>query len=221
MEKQQLYPSELLSNCKIFRTAIKSINMLSIWIITNTMHCLSSVYCVITPLHVSDVSAAPHQEVEYTYMCQMVIISWVDCQRAWPDQVTYVLRMIQIGGRWYSLHSKPLGTVKWFRQIIIVLEFLFPSPRRWPHEWMEHVGYYHVLNTFINPRAFVSSLKGFVLPSSCSIRVSKKDDIGRFGPWRWGHYVASKHRDPITHWSNVIWRENGFFSYATLNTSKL
>jgi hypothetical protein len=35
-----------------------------IWIITNTMHRLSSVYRVITPLHVSGVSAAHHQEVE-------------------------------------------------------------------------------------------------------------------------------------------------------------
>jgi hypothetical protein len=38
------------------------------WIITNTMHHLSSVYWVITPLHVSGVSAAQHQEVECTYV---------------------------------------------------------------------------------------------------------------------------------------------------------
>jgi hypothetical protein len=35
---------------------------------TNTMHCLSSVYSVITPLHVSGVSAAHHQEVECIYV---------------------------------------------------------------------------------------------------------------------------------------------------------
>jgi hypothetical protein len=39
-----------------------------IWIISNTMHCLSSVYCVITPLHISGVSAAHHQEVECIYV---------------------------------------------------------------------------------------------------------------------------------------------------------
>jgi hypothetical protein len=31
------------------------------------MYCLSSVYCDITPLHVSGVSAAHHQEVECIY----------------------------------------------------------------------------------------------------------------------------------------------------------
>jgi hypothetical protein len=36
-------------------------------IITNTMHCLSSVYWVITPPHVSGTSAAHHQEVEFIY----------------------------------------------------------------------------------------------------------------------------------------------------------
>jgi hypothetical protein len=39
-----------------------------ILIITNTMHCLSSVYWVFIPLHVSDVSAALHQEVECIYV---------------------------------------------------------------------------------------------------------------------------------------------------------
>jgi hypothetical protein len=32
------------------------------------MHCLSTVYCVITPLHVSGVSAVHHQEVECIYV---------------------------------------------------------------------------------------------------------------------------------------------------------
>jgi hypothetical protein len=32
------------------------------------MHCTSSVYCVITPIHVSGVSAAHHQEEEYVYV---------------------------------------------------------------------------------------------------------------------------------------------------------
>jgi hypothetical protein len=38
------------------------------WIITNTMHCLSSVYWVITPLYVSGASAAHHQEAECIYV---------------------------------------------------------------------------------------------------------------------------------------------------------
>jgi hypothetical protein len=41
---------------------------LIIWIITNLMYCLSSVYWVIIPLHVSGVSAAHHQEVEFIYV---------------------------------------------------------------------------------------------------------------------------------------------------------
>jgi hypothetical protein len=40
----------------------------SICIITNSMHCLSLVYWIITPLHVSDVSTAHHQEGECTYV---------------------------------------------------------------------------------------------------------------------------------------------------------
>jgi hypothetical protein len=51
---------------------------------------------------------------------------------------------------------------------------LFPSPTRWPHEWPAHVIYYHVLNTFINPRASVSSFKNFILPSSFSISVQER-----------------------------------------------
>jgi hypothetical protein len=39
-----------------------------IWIITNSMHCLSSVYWVITPLHVLGISAAHHQEVGCIYV---------------------------------------------------------------------------------------------------------------------------------------------------------
>jgi hypothetical protein len=35
-----------------------------IWIITNSMHYLSSIYWIITPLHISGVSTAHHQEVE-------------------------------------------------------------------------------------------------------------------------------------------------------------
>jgi hypothetical protein len=46
-----------------------------IWIITNTMHCLSSVYWIITPLHVSDISTAHHQEAEcIQYMWQLVLV---------------------------------------------------------------------------------------------------------------------------------------------------
>jgi uncharacterized cupin superfamily protein len=35
---------------------------------TNSMHRLPSVYCIITPLHVSGVSAAHHQEEECVYV---------------------------------------------------------------------------------------------------------------------------------------------------------
>jgi hypothetical protein len=44
------------------------------------MHCLSSVYVVITPLHVLGVSAAHHQEVDCIYVWQMIFIillSWL------------------------------------------------------------------------------------------------------------------------------------------------
>jgi hypothetical protein len=53
------------------------------------MHCLSSVYWVITPLHVSGVSAAHYQEVEYiyVYICGKwyLLYFWADCQRAWVE----------------------------------------------------------------------------------------------------------------------------------------
>jgi hypothetical protein len=39
-----------------------------IWRLTNSMHCLSSVHWVITPLHVSGISAAHHQEEECVYV---------------------------------------------------------------------------------------------------------------------------------------------------------
>jgi hypothetical protein len=41
---------------------------LELWAITITMHCLSSVYWVITLIHVSGVSAVHHQEVECMYV---------------------------------------------------------------------------------------------------------------------------------------------------------
>jgi hypothetical protein len=40
-----------------------------VWIINNSMHCLSSIHWgVITPLHVSGLSAAHHQKVECMYI---------------------------------------------------------------------------------------------------------------------------------------------------------
>jgi hypothetical protein len=39
-----------------------------ICIITNSIHCVSLVYLIITPLHVSGVSTAHHQEVECIYV---------------------------------------------------------------------------------------------------------------------------------------------------------
>jgi hypothetical protein len=35
------------------------------------MHCLSSIYSVITPLYVSGASAAHHQKVEYIYVADV------------------------------------------------------------------------------------------------------------------------------------------------------
>jgi hypothetical protein len=47
--------SELLPSARKWKECI--------WTVTNTTHCLSAVHWVITPLHVSGVSAAHHQEV--------------------------------------------------------------------------------------------------------------------------------------------------------------
>jgi hypothetical protein len=46
----------------------ESIMKRPVWIINKSIHCLPSVYWVITPLHVSGVSAAHHQEVEWIYV---------------------------------------------------------------------------------------------------------------------------------------------------------
>jgi hypothetical protein len=80
----------------------------------------------------------------------------------------HICGMVYIGERWYSLHSESLGTVERFRHyncIIVLIAW------RRPHEWPEHVGYCRVLNTFINPRMFVSSSKKFytalVFKSKC------------------------------------------------------
>jgi uncharacterized membrane protein YidH (DUF202 family) len=43
-------------------------DVLSIWIITTSIHCVFSVYCVTTSLHVSEVSAAHHHEVDCIYV---------------------------------------------------------------------------------------------------------------------------------------------------------
>jgi hypothetical protein len=48
-------------------------------IITNSMHCLSLVYWINTPLHVRGVSTALHQEVECVHAKWYF---WVDCQWA-------------------------------------------------------------------------------------------------------------------------------------------
>jgi hypothetical protein len=50
------------------------------------MHCLSSVYSVTTPLRVSGLLVACHQEVT-VYICDSwyVVYVLVDCQRAWLE----------------------------------------------------------------------------------------------------------------------------------------
>jgi hypothetical protein len=64
-----------------------------IWIITNSMHCLSSVYWVITPLHVLGISAAHHQEV-WVYICGKwySLYFCIDCQ--WARPADSLLRII-------------------------------------------------------------------------------------------------------------------------------
>jgi hypothetical protein len=62
MTGQQLYLLYHLASLLLF--VVSGVNMLSVWIITNMMHCFSSAYWVITPLHVLGTSAAHHQEVE-------------------------------------------------------------------------------------------------------------------------------------------------------------
>jgi hypothetical protein len=52
--------------------------------ITNSMHCLSLVFWINTPLHVSGVSTAHHHEVECIYVAN----GTVDCQRAHPGPLT-------------------------------------------------------------------------------------------------------------------------------------
>jgi hypothetical protein len=51
------------------------------------MHCLSSVYSVTIPLHVSGLLVAHHQEVTM-YICYSwyVLYVLVDCQRAWMER---------------------------------------------------------------------------------------------------------------------------------------
>jgi hypothetical protein len=50
------------------------------WMTTNSMHGLCSVYWVITTVHVSGVSAAHHQEVERIYGKWYLFYFWVDSQ---------------------------------------------------------------------------------------------------------------------------------------------
>jgi hypothetical protein len=70
-----------------------------IWTVTNTMHCLSAVYRVITPLHVSAL-AAHHQEVECIYVACGTVDSQqpglaADCQLYHLTHIfTYYLLMM-------------------------------------------------------------------------------------------------------------------------------
>jgi hypothetical protein len=46
--------------------------------------------------------------------------------------------------------------VEWSQHIIIVLEFLFLPPWRWPHEGLNHVSCHSIKITFINPSNVLS-----------------------------------------------------------------
>jgi hypothetical protein len=61
------------------------------------MHCLCSVYWVITPLHVSGLSAAHNQQVECIYVCckWYLLYFWSDCQRGWLEFQTEPLTEIE------------------------------------------------------------------------------------------------------------------------------
>jgi hypothetical protein len=57
-------------------------------ILTNTMHCLCSVYWVITPLHVSGASVAHHQEVECLYVANGTV-QLTDSHTRWHSTQKY------------------------------------------------------------------------------------------------------------------------------------
>lgn len=43
-----------------------------------------------------------------------------------------------------------------------------------------------------------------VMVLSANVKIYKKMLLlGHFSPWRWAHYVASKHQEPITYWCSV------------------
>jgi hypothetical protein len=76
---------------------------------TNLSHYLSSVYWVTTPLHVSALLLAHHQEV-VMYICDSwyVLYFSVDCQQGcWQSTDTYQLSHIYITTSWWWATSKP------------------------------------------------------------------------------------------------------------------
>jgi hypothetical protein len=63
----------------------------------NLMHCLSSVYSVTTPLHVSGLLVAHHQEVTmYIYMFFVLVDCRQTCQQLTKPYNTYQLSHIYI-----------------------------------------------------------------------------------------------------------------------------
>jgi hypothetical protein len=84
---------------------------------TNLMHCLSSVYSVTAPLHVSGLLVVHHQEVTM-YICGnwYVLYGLVNCRLAYPNQAsrqltkpynTYQLPHIYIVTSWWFTTIKP------------------------------------------------------------------------------------------------------------------
>jgi hypothetical protein len=75
---------------------VRSVDRAS-WImcmITNLIHCLSSVYSIITPLHVSGISAAHHQEVECVDVANGTAKLTVSQPRSITSTICHIIRYI-------------------------------------------------------------------------------------------------------------------------------
>jgi hypothetical protein len=99
-----------------------------IHIITNSMHCLSLVYWIITPLHVSGISTAHHQEVKCIYVangncytCKLTVSRPTDSQLR---SITSTIFHIYTGGakKLYTHFKKGTNCIK----IVMVLRSMFP-----------------------------------------------------------------------------------------------
>jgi hypothetical protein len=97
-----------------------------VWIITNTMHCLSSVYWTITPLHVAGASAAHHHEVACMYVAtgtgynvQLTVSGpgWNCSQACWQSTQKY--RIFPSITRVLSIQKCSVNGKKWWCALYI------------------------------------------------------------------------------------------------------